>query len=69
MIEHPPSGPEWFPNDADDDVPERLWLRRLMKIIYIIVVLMVIAGLITMFFPWERVDIPFDPPFRFPERI
>ena len=72
MIDEPTSPitePDPWPDDLDDDPPERPWLRRLVKVIYIILVLMVIAGLIIMFFPWERVHIPFDPPFRFPERI
>jgi hypothetical protein len=71
MIEQPPPAPEpeLIPDSFEDDYPERPWLRRLMKTVYIIVVLLVIAGLIMMFFPWDRVGLPFDPPFRFPERV
>jgi hypothetical protein len=72
MIEPPPSAPdpELFPDDVwpEDDPPERPGLRRLLKAIYILVVVLVIAGLIIMFFPWDRVDLPFDPPFRSPGR-
>lgn len=70
MIEQFPSEPDphEFDIDPGDDTPDRPWVRRLAKAIYIVIVLLVIAGLLMMFFPWERVDIPFDPPFRFPER-
>jgi|GEM_PF-3057292 len=70
MIEQSPPEPDPhdFRFDPDEEPLDRPWLRRLTKAIYILIVLLVIAGLITMFFPWDSVDIPFDPPFRFPER-
>ena len=78
MIEpsSPPPEPELLPNapwedmgDDPGDPPDRPVLRRIFKAVYILVVVLVIVGLIMMFFPWDLVDVPFDPPFRFPERI
>lgn len=63
--------PPIFPATPEDeeDIPDRPWLRRTALVIYIGLVICVIIGLIALSFPWENYDLPFDPPFRFRERI
>ncbi len=57
-----------MPGD-EDEIPDRPWLRRTALLFYIGLVICVVIGLIALSFPWENYDLPFDPPFRFRQRI
>lgn len=59
---HEPDEPfisEAFTFDNDDEPPPNPLLRRAFRIAYIVIVILVIAGLILMLFPWRSQSVPF----------